>query len=213
VNHGFLEDHAFLNSPVHRLSARSKLSAVFLMLTLILILTHLFQPALSIQIMFALAGILAVFTFLSREPLRFLLLRSSLVLPFSGFVILVNSLSGTMDPFQILLVLTRSILSVFTILLLISTTPFQQILTQLSRWKFPGLLVMVIAFMYRYFFVLAKEIKSLEKGVGMRSSKLGGWQRMKTYANILGMLLIRSYERSERIHQAMEMRGFSEESL
>lgn len=212
MNQGFFEDYAYQGSPVHGLPPSIKLGAAFLLLTLILILTHVFHSVFSIQIMLVLAGILAVVTFLSHVPLRFLVLRSSLVLPFSGFVILVNSFSGSMDPLHMLLVLTRSILSVFTILLLISTTPFQQILAQLSRWKLPGLLLMIISFMYRYFFVLAREIKSLEKGVSMRSSGLCGWQRMRTFANILGMLLIRSYERSERVHQAMEMRGFSEES-
>jgi cobalt/nickel transport system permease protein len=213
MNLGLLDKFVHLQSPIHALPPRLKLGAVLTILVFILILIPFFTAATAIQIMIFLSGVMAMITWLSQVPLRYLLMRSSLILPFSGFVILVNTISGSMDPIHIVLLLMRSLLSVFLILLFISTTPFHQILKQLSRWRFPKLLILVIAFMVRYFFVLAAEIESLEKGVTMRHSQISGWHKISTYSNILGMLLVRSYERAERVHHAMEMRGFTGEEI
>lgn len=209
MNLGLLDKYVHLQSPMHSLSPGLKLGVVLFTLVIILILIPFFTPAAALETMIFLSGILAILTWISQVPLRYLLLRSSLILPFSGFVILVNTMSGSMGPIHIVLLLMRSLLSVFLLLLFISTTPFHQILKQLSHWRFPKLLILVIAFMVRYFFVLAAEVESLEKGVTMRHSQISGWQKISTYSNILGMLLVRSYERAERVHQAMEMRGFT----
>ena len=63
--------------------------------------------------------------------------------------------------------------------------------------------------MYRYFFLLVAEIEALERATHMRHASVSGWKRIVVYANIIGMLLVRSFERAEKVYYAMRMRGFT----
>ncbi|MCF7808735.1 MAG: energy-coupling factor transporter transmembrane protein EcfT [Candidatus Marinimicrobia bacterium] len=209
MNHAFLDRYATLESPLHRLPASIKmlftLSALGLLLLVVPFVSHTWGWVLIITY----AGLMSLLAIISRVPLTFLLTRSTLVLPFSVLIVVVNYFSGNFSFNQMLITVSKSLLSIFAILLLISTTPFNSILKQLSRWGASRLMIIIFSFMYRYFFLLVGEIESLEKAVAMRHSSLSGWKRFKTYANMVGMLMIRSFDRAERVYQAMQMRGFT----
>ena len=53
--------------------------------------------------------------------------------------------------------------------------------------------------------------ETLRQAIAMRHATLSGWRRIRIYANIIGLLIIRSYERAERVYLAMRMRGFTGE--
>lgn len=209
MNHAFLDRYANLDSPVHRLSDPKKMRIMLLALSVLLLLVPFLSEywAWSIIILYATAMLLVAG--ISRVPFKFLLTRSALVLPFSVLIVVVNYFSGNFSLDQMLLTVSKSLLSIFTILLLVSTTAFNDILKQLSRWGVPKLMIIIFSFMYRYFFLLVGEIESLEKAVAMRHASLTGWKRFRTYSNMVGMLLIRSFDRAERVYQAMQMRGFT----
>ena len=209
MKHAFLDRHAHLDSPIHRLSPRLKISLTLAMLSFILVLLPLLGSPRYVQGLLLSVVVLTAVALLSKVPLLFLISRTALVLPFSALIILVNFWSGTFQGIDMLLILLKSMLSILSLLLLTSTTPFHEILKQLSRWGWPRLIILILAFMYRYFFLLVGEIEALERGVRMRRSSLGGWQRIRVYANIIGMLFIRSYERAENVYRAMKMRGFT----
>ncbi len=209
MKQAFIDRYARLTSPIHRLSTGFKIKFTLLLLALLL----LGFPLLGFTI--ALPGY-GIYTFLiltiallSRVPFSFLLTRSALVLPFSALIVVVNYFSGNLALAQMSETLIKSLLSIFTLLLLTSTTPFHEILKQISRWKAPGLLVIILAFMYRYFFLLVAEIEALERATKMRHASVSGWKRIRVYANIVGLLLIRSFERAEKVYDAMRMRGFT----
>jgi cobalt/nickel transport system permease protein len=62
---------------------------------------------------------------------------------------------------------------------------------------------------YRYVHVIHYEYVRLRDAMKMRGFRPGtNMHTYRTYGYLIGMLLIRSYERSERIHQAMLCRGF-----
>ncbi len=209
MKHAFIDRHANLNSSIHRLSPALKIKSTFLFLAVLLIGLPLlgYKNAL---VGFCVYGILALVTALiSQVPFFFLLTRSALVLPFSALIVTVNYFSGNFTLAQMVATLFKSLLSIFTLLMLTSTTPFHEILKELSRWGFPKLFIIILAFMYRYFFLLVGEIEALERALQMRHSTVHGWQRIKVYANIVGLLLVRSYERAERVYHAMQMRGFT----
>jgi cobalt/nickel transport system permease protein len=65
--------------------------------------------------------------------------------------------------------------------------------------------------MYRYFFVLVDELEKMLRAVKLRSFKNNRFKTFSILANIVGVLFIRSYERSERVYNAMSMRGFDGE--
>jgi cobalt/nickel transport system permease protein len=84
----------------------------------------------------------------------------------------------------------------------------------------PAVLVAIIAFMYRYLFVLADEAQRLLRARAARSARLPGargggslgW-RAAVVGHMAGQLFVRSLDRSERVYQAMQARGYRGELL
>lgn len=76
--------------------------------------------------------------------------------------------------------------------------------------KVPDKLIHLFFFFYRYISVLHEEYRKLKNAMVIRSFKpRTNLHTYKSYAYLLGMLLVRSYERSERIYKAMLCRGFT----
>lgn len=118
-------------------------------------------------------------------------------------------------------ILFRSWVSVQMAILLMATTPFPDILHALRHLHMPALLVSIIAFMYRYIFVLADEVGRLLRGRAARSARLPGksghggslrW-RAGVAGSMVGQLFLRSFERSDRVYNAMLARGYTGELL
>ncbi|MFZ2633886.1 MAG: cobalt ECF transporter T component CbiQ [Desulfosalsimonadaceae bacterium] len=79
----------------------------------------------------------------------------------------------------------------------------------LNRLKVPEKLVFLLMLTYRYIFVIQQEYQKI-----IRSIKIRGFipktslHTYKTYAYVVGMLLIRASERADRVYDAMRCRGF-----
>jgi cobalt/nickel transport system permease protein len=117
---------------------------------------------------------------------------------------------------RFLSILARSWLAVQAAVLLTATTSFPDLLHALRHLGLPRALVAVVAFMYRYLFVLADEALRLLRAREARSARLPGvraggslaW-RARVAGSMAGQLFLRSYERSDRIYQAMLARGYA----
>jgi len=73
----------------------------------------------------------------------------------------------------------------------------------------PRSLAQLVSFSYRYLFVLGEEFHRLRTAATMRGFRPGtNLHTYRTYAHLLGMVLVRSLDRSERVYQAMLCRGF-----
>ena len=101
----------------------------------------------------------------------------------------------------------KFILTISSALLLIATTSFPGICFALERLRIPRIFVVQLLFLYRYIFVLVEEVMKIIRARNMRSFGNKG-KDIKSVINILGVLLVRSIERSERIYQAICSRGF-----
>ncbi len=209
MNHAFIDRYSKLDSPIHRRSPSLKIKGLFLALIVLLFVIPLMNPPHIWTGLLIYATLMGTITLSSHVPFSFLLSRSALVLPFSVLIVFVNYISGNFSFAQMIETTAKSLLSIFTLLLLTSTTPFHKILKQLSHWGTPKLFIIILSFMYHYFFLLIDEIEALERAVHMRHSSVSGWKRIGVYANMIGMLLVRSYERAEHVYQAMQMRGFT----
>ncbi len=121
-------------------------------------------------------------------------------------------------------ILIRSWISVQVAILLVATTQFPDLMHALRHLRVPGVLVSIISFMYRYLHVLVDETLRLLRAREARSARMpeidqdrkqrrraGGtvFWRAKVAGNMAGQLFIRSFERSERVYQAMVARGYS----
>lgn len=112
-------------------------------------------------------------------------------------------------------ILGRSLLSLQMALLLTATTPFPDILHALRHLRVPAILVSIIAFMYRYLFVLVDEVGRLLRARTARSAQLPGQKgggtltwRAAVAGHMAGQLFVRSLDRSDRVYQAMLARGY-----
>ena len=90
----------------------------------------------------------------------------------------------------------------------------------LNHLRIPTIITVIISFLYRYLFVLADEVLRLLRARQARSAAApdkspGGsvmW-RARIAGHMAGQLFLRSYERSDRIYNAMLSRGYKGELM
>jgi cobalt/nickel transport system permease protein len=122
------------------------------------------------------------------------------------------SLEGTIRFASILI---KSWVSVQMAILMVAVTPFPDLLWGLRALRIPQPIVSSVSFMYRYLFVLSDEVLRLLRARASRSAAVPGkrsggsvlW-RGKVAGRMAGSLMLRSFERSERIYNAMSSRGY-----
>jgi cobalt/nickel transport system permease protein len=195
-------------SPLSALDARAKLLAG-LALILGFVTTTPLRPA-----ELALAAMLFLsLTLIGNLPVGKVLLRSLLVIPFAGTIALLAPLQaswGSLNAggFAAYAILSKAWLSTLTVVLVSATTPVPELLDGLRRLKVPDVMVMLLAFIYRYAGVLGNQLHSMRVAVASRAPRLGRIAHVRLYGNLAGAMVVRAYERGERVHAAMLARGF-----
>jgi cobalt/nickel transport system permease protein len=113
-------------------------------------------------------------------------------------------------------ILLRSWLSVQAAILLVATTRFPDMIHAFEHLHVPAVLTTIVSFLYRYLFVLTDEVMRLLRARESRSGTVAGYKsgrnvvwRAKVTGNMAGQLFLRSYERSDRIYNAMLARGYT----
>jgi cobalt/nickel transport system permease protein len=207
---------------VHRLDPRVK----FLAVLLFIIGVAITQPPhwWAYLIFFVLVTALAL---ASRTPAGYLVKRSLIVEPFVFFVAVFVPFfhpGGALAQFSLggwhvtiyregtfifLGIMIKAWLSIVALILLSTTTRLTDLLHGLERLHLPRVMVMILSFMYRYIFVLVEEVGRLRTARDSRGYGGGSHRhRIRTVGTMTGTLFIRSYERGERIYNAMLSRGY-----
>jgi cobalt/nickel transport system permease protein len=189
------------DSRVHRLDARVKLGGALLFIGCVL----LTPPAHAARLL-AYGGVLVLVALFSGVGIGALVCRAALALPFVAMAALNLLFGGAKETFYF--VLARTVLCLFCALWLTATTPFAQLLGALRWLRAPSLLVTLLGFIYRYFFVFVVEGQRMRRAYQSRSPARGDLRHAKSFGKLIGALMLRTYERSERIHAAMLARGF-----
>ncbi len=92
---------------------------------------------------------------------------------------------------------------------MIGTMKFHKTLKALGRLGFPNKLIQMIMFTYRYIFVLLEELGRVSRAAKARLFKKGtNIHTLKITGNLIGMLLIRGFDRTQRVYNAMASRGY-----
>jgi cobalt/nickel transport system permease protein len=101
-------------------------------------------------------------------------------------------------------------LALFTLSgVLLVTAPLEASLTAARALFIPGLLVQLVLLCYRYLFVLGDELARLRVALRVRAFRnRATWHCYRTIGAAAGTLLVRGYERAERVGHAMRCRGF-----
>jgi cobalt/nickel transport system permease protein len=209
-----LERLAMGASPVHRLHPGVKIFTA-----LVYIGTLISFPPDNISALGAFVFYPAVLMPLSGTPWRSLLIRLRAALPFpffggiSGLFILrdtafyLGNFPVTFGALSFISIMLKTVLSVFAVLILAATTSFVDLSRQLAVMGMPKILNLQLIMTYRYVSTLIHEAASMFTAYMLRAPNQKGI-KMKDMGSFLGRLLLRGFDRAERVYQAMKCRGF-----
>lgn len=205
------------SSPVHRLDPRVRLAATAAGSVCLALLTRPEAAALSL----VLCGLLLA---CSRPPVGPLLRRWAALNGFMLFLWLTVPLTmngevlATWGPVRITLpgvklaALTtlKANAVLFLFLALAAGMPSPTMGRALERLHCPAKLVFLFLFTYRHLHVIAAEYARLAAAARLRGFVPGvNLHSYRTIGFLLGMVLVRSYDRSMRVHEAMRLRCFA----
>lgn len=98
---------------------------------------------------------------------------------------------------------------VLALIALVATMNFSIIGYALNWMRIPDKIVHLLLMAYRYVFLIEQEYRRLIRAARIRGFRPGtNLHTYKTYAGIVGMLLVRSALRADRVYKAMLCRGF-----
>lgn len=99
---------------------------------------------------------------------------------------------------------------VASLILLVLTTKFSRLIQVMKSFKVPSIFVTMTAITYRFIFIFINEAYRMALAKESRTVAKEPWrQAIKSFANMITTLFIRSYERGERVYLAMMSRGYS----
>ncbi|RLI75122.1 cobalt ECF transporter T component CbiQ [Archaeoglobales archaeon] len=212
-----IDRYASLDSILHSFDPRAKIIAfLFLIFSIVLV------PDLKIAFIGFLFSIFLLV--LSKIPFSFVLRYLKWVTMFilSFFIILAFTFPGkelvNFYFFNITeeglytgaLISIRAISAVVLIFPMVGTMRFDTTIKALYMLKVPSPLVQMLMFTYRYIFVFADEFQRMWTAMESKGFKLKtSLYSFATIGKAMGMLFVRSYERAERVYQAMVSRGYT----
>lgn len=226
MNHSFLDEHSNVDSPLSRLDPRVKVTGFLLLVTCIALAgRNSFQAYLFYSV------IVVLLALVSRIPPGHILKRSAVIAPFLiamvAFVPFMPGgdpvLSFGFEPVKFTVSRTglllfsslaiKSFLSITALIILTASTPFVRLLKALQDLRVPLIIIMVLSFMYRYIFIIEDEFMKMKQARDSRMTRRAGLLNFRSLANLIGVLFIRAYERSEAVYMAMCSRGFRGEII
>lgn len=212
-----IEEFALGDSFVHNLDPRVKIVSAFVFSTVVA-LNHWISAA-AVAIVFPVSLIVAARIDIRRVLSRLAVVNSFIVflwffLPFTfpGEVI------WSLGPLEIhregllyaLLITLKSNAIILMVIALLGTSPVFNLVHALSHMGFPDKLVHIFFFCFRYIHVIHEEYHRLVKAMKIRGFQpRSNIHTYRAYAYLVGMILVRSFDRSKRILAAMKCRGFN----
>lgn len=205
---------------MHKLNPSLKLISVLIFIGSIISLQS------PILLFLAYLGVI-VLVIISKVPLKYIVSRTAVALPFIGLAALVQLFIANGQTLIVLsqsptLVITneglwfalalfgRGFTAITIMLFLISTTKFIDLIRALENFKVPKIFVSTVVFSYRFIFLFIEDSQRLLRAKSLREFGTESYiNKIKTLGGLIGNLFIRVYERAERVYYAMLARNFS----
>lgn len=211
-----IERLARLDSPIHRWDARWKLVAFFVFM---LSVATLNRPGIALLA----AGFALTILLPCGFPWRLVFHRLVVVHFFlvPCVVILLFTVPG--DPIEVgFFTLSRHAITlsaalylrvvaiVLVSIALIYSTPMNTLLRAAERLWVPSVLIQIAMMTYRYLFTLGWELDRIRIALTVRGFRYKtSSHTYRTLANVVGVTLVHSLERADRVYRAMQCRGYS----
>ena len=218
MKHEFFDHHREGNSLLHQFDPRFKLAMMGIFILVVVLIpakqSRLFLYYSLVPLFLAIISKISIFHYLSKILKIYpMILLISVFIPFFsigsdllfqwGFLKVYKS---GLEKFLIINI--KAFLAITMSVIMTTTTDISRLLKAMEKLKIPTITISIVAFMYRYIFLLIDEVEKMILAFQSRYLKLTFLQRLKIFAQIIGILFIRTFERGERIYLAMESRGF-----
>jgi cobalt/nickel transport system permease protein len=216
-----LEEYTEGNSALHRLDARIKLICAVTAIFCIVFLTHWELPLLFFVTCFGLVlysrASLKAYCKRLLYPIT-LIAFVAIIMPFTyGSTVIARVPFLTFPIYQQgiyfgVLVFTRCISAVSVLNLLILVTPITTVMDSLAWFRVPSVIIDTMMLMFRYIGVLSEESTRMYRAQASRcgfSGSVGYFKKIAHFGNIAGALLLRAFDRSVKVGNAMASRGYT----
>jgi len=210
---------------LHSLDGRIKLITLLLIIVFAVYTTQLIVLAL-------LEIYLIALILVSRHSLKHSFMRVLLIIPFGGSIaILQPFVHGGIILYTLplgihvtyqgimfgLLLISRLIVSLTSIVLLSSISPMQEVAESFRRLGIPRDISMVFSLFIRFLFLFYEELGKINNAQTSRNfnifnKKTAYMWRLRQVAYTVMSMFLRSYEKGEKIYLSMASRGFSDKS-
>lgn len=213
ANFRLLDQLARADTAIHRLDARAK---VVVTLTFIVVVASFDRYTVAALLPFFIFPV--VLAALGKLPTAYVARNVAVAIPFALAIGLFNPLFDQRVLFELgsipisagwiscASIVVRAVLTLSAALILIGVTGFPAVCEALERLGMPKVLAMQMQFLYRYLFVLIEDARRSARALELRScSRL---PRLPTVASLIGLLLLRTWQRADRIHMAMLARAY-----
>jgi cobalt/nickel transport system permease protein len=216
-----LDEYTKGRSALHKLDARIKVLCAIISICCIVCLTHWYAPLIFFAVCFGLV-------IYSRAPLkvyfRRLLIPISLIafigiiMPFTYGTTIIARVPWLMLPIYSegiyfgVLVFTRCISAVSVLNLLILVTPITKVMDSLAWFRMPAVIVDTMLLMFRYIGILSDESTRMYRAQASRcghSKSVGYCKKFTNFGTIAGSLMLRAFDRSVKVGNAMISRGYT----
>lgn len=215
--HFDIDRYATIKSSIHDFDPRAKIVCLLILIFSIVLINDLIVLSLA-----CISSLLLVL--LSKLPIGFIVKRLKWVFFFviALLVIIPITTSGqvvfslgfitiTKQGVHLASMISLKALSAALLLFpMVSTMTFITFIRAIEHLRIPNKIVQMISFIYRYIFVISDELYKTRLSVKSRNvNKKSYFLKHQVLGNVIGMIMIRSYERGERIRDAMISRGYN----
>jgi cobalt/nickel transport system permease protein len=202
------------DSAVHRLDSRAKVLAAVAFILAVVSMDRYSITALVPYFAYPAALVAA-----AALPAGLIVRRSLLVVPFAlavgilnplfdrEIVLTIGSVAVSGGWLSFASIVLRAVLAAAAAIILVATTGFPAICGALERFGLPRAFVVQLLFLYRYLVLLGEETGRLVRARELRA--FGRPLGLAGFGTLAGHLLIRTWQRAERVYMAMLARGFT----
>lgn len=197
------EEVAARSSPVHRLDARTKIVG----LVGLAVVSATTPPGRWGAFALYLA-LLATLAAIARLPLRFVLTRLTVEIPFlvAAAALVFVADDGLRSGLTVALKITVGVLA---IVVLSGTTSFPKVLQGFERLRTPRVIVLTVGFMWRSLHLIVDDARRARLARAARGYDPRWLWQAGPIARGMAALFVRSVERGERVYLAMLARGYT----
>lgn len=210
-NHLISKKNSMVNSGkktwVHKWEPRTKLiTAIIITFALVSLQT----PRLLFYSFIGMAIVLLSMGF----SLRTLMKRNMYVVPFLTLMAIPLLIGSGYPPSHeritlVLLLTFKSLTALYIMFMVFSSQPTAELLNGLAYMRLPKLFISIVFLSWRYVFLLGDKLSTMYKALISRLFKPSVRKdSLKIYGQVMGGMLIKSLDTSDKVYKAMASRGF-----